>query len=121
MNKSTKEDKRLKFPGFQFVRILLLAWASCLFLAFDSSGQVPNQWSETQSYQMGSIVLDAKGVTHIAQKEVKKGIDISDLSYWLSLDNAALRKFPAHLHPPRLQIPPPFLKILPWKPRSNHS
>ena len=99
MNKSTKEDKRLNFPGFQFVRILLLAWASCLFLAFDSSGQVPNQWSKTQSYQSGSIVLDAKGVTHIAQKEVKKGIDISDLSYWLSLDNAAPSHIPGTFAP----------------------
>jgi hypothetical protein len=54
------------------------------------NAQVPSSWSSTATYISGALVLDASGVTYIAQQDVlSAGTSLLDTAYWKSLDAAA--------------------------------
>lgn len=59
-------------------------------------GQVPSSWSTTSTYTSGALVLDANGVTYIAQQDVNvAGTALTDTAYWKSLDAAAPTSAPS--------------------------
>ncbi len=54
------------------------------------NAQVPSSWDSTATYTSGALVLDASGVTYIAQQDVSTpGTALTDTTYWKSLDAAA--------------------------------
>jgi len=54
------------------------------------NAQVPSSWDSTATYTSGALVLDASGVTYIAQQDVSTpGAALTDTTYWKSLDAAA--------------------------------
>ena len=54
------------------------------------NAQVPSSWDSTATYTSGALVLDASGVTYIAQQDVSTpGTTLTDTTYWKSLDAAA--------------------------------
>ncbi len=54
------------------------------------NAQVPSSWDSTATYTSGALVLDASGVTYIAQQDVSTPeTALTDTTYWKSLDAAA--------------------------------
>ena len=75
-----------------FTCSLLVSVSLCTVIT--SSAQVPTSWSNLQPYKSGSLVLNQKGNTFIAQQDVSSGIALSNTSYWASLDEAAPTSVP---------------------------
>ncbi len=77
--------KRVLVKGVTYS--LFLSASFCI--ASKSTAQVPTSWSNIQSYEPGSLVLNQHGNTFMAQQDVSSGIALSNISYWTSLEGAA--------------------------------